>query len=133
MKRSFSSADELDGFDELQPADQQKIRKAWEDGHVADEDIPETARKPDDGDDANEEEKPKKKRAPAKKDEVEEAKPKKARTSKKVIAIVPVVFKSRLLISSPFTRSPMKKVMPRMMLEKRKSPRKHPLPSLVQR
>jgi hypothetical protein len=32
MKKSFSEADELDGFDELQPADQDKIRKAWEDG-----------------------------------------------------------------------------------------------------
>ena len=82
MKKSFSEADELDGFDELRPADQDKIRKAWEDGHVADEDIPETARKAQ-GDDG-EEEKPKKKRAPAKKgDEGEAAKPKKARTSKK--------------------------------------------------
>jgi hypothetical protein len=81
MKKSFSEADELDGFDELQPADQDKIRKAWEDGHVADEDIPETARKAQ-GDD-EEEEKPKKKRAPAKKGEGEAAKPKKARTSKK--------------------------------------------------
>ncbi|KAI9441590.1 hypothetical protein H4582DRAFT_1811053 [Lactarius indigo] len=40
MKRSFTEADELDGFDELRPApyrntaDQDKIRKAWEDGHV---------------------------------------------------------------------------------------------------
>jgi hypothetical protein len=83
MKSSFSSADELDGFDELQPADQEKVRKAWEDGHVADEDIPETARKAEGGDDA-EEAKPKKKRASAKKDgEGEAAKPKKARTSKK--------------------------------------------------
>ncbi|KAI0251934.1 hypothetical protein BJV78DRAFT_1207868 [Lactifluus subvellereus] len=83
MKKSFSSADDLDGFDELQPADQEKIRKAWEDGHVADEDIPETARKAEGGDDVAEA-KPKKKRAPTKKDdEGEAAKPKKARTSKK--------------------------------------------------
>ncbi|KAI0292921.1 hypothetical protein BC826DRAFT_1017548 [Russula brevipes] len=62
FKKSFSEADELDGFDELQPADQDKIR----------------------GDDAEEEAKPKKKRTPAKKDaESEGAKPKKARTSKK--------------------------------------------------
>jgi Poly(ADP-ribose) polymerase and DNA-Ligase Zn-finger region len=83
MKKSFSSADELDGFDELQPVDQEKVRKAWEDNQVADEDIPETARKAEGGDDA-EEAKPKKKRAPANKDgEGEAAKPKKARTSKK--------------------------------------------------
>ncbi|KAI9458848.1 hypothetical protein BJY52DRAFT_398656 [Lactarius psammicola] len=85
MKKSFSEADELDGFDELQPADQDKIRKAWEDGHVADEDVPETARKAEGDDGAGDEEpKPKKKRAPAKKaDEGEAAKPKKARASKK--------------------------------------------------
>jgi len=84
MKKSFSEADELDGFDELQSADQDKIRKAWEDGHVADEDVPETARKAQGDDVAEEEPKPKKKRAPAKKaDEGEAAKPKKARTSKK--------------------------------------------------
>lgn len=83
MKKSFSEADELDGFDELQPADQDKIRKAWEDGHVADEDVPETARKAE-GDDGADEAKPKKKRAPAKKaEEGEAAKPKKARASKK--------------------------------------------------
>jgi Poly(ADP-ribose) polymerase and DNA-Ligase Zn-finger region len=83
MKKSFSSADELDGFDDLQPGDQDKVRKAWEDGHVADEDIPETARKAEGGDDA-EEAKAKKKRAPAKKDdEGEAAKPKKSRAPKK--------------------------------------------------
>jgi hypothetical protein len=83
MKKSFSEADELDGFDELQPADQDKIRKTWELGHVPDEDIPETARKAQGDDGADEEVKPKKKRAPAKKSEGEAAKPKKARTSKK--------------------------------------------------
>ncbi|KAH9057981.1 hypothetical protein EDB83DRAFT_1042456 [Lactarius deliciosus] len=59
LKKSFTEADELDGFDELQPADQDKIRKAWEDGQVADEDVPETARKAQDDDDV-EKEKPKK-------------------------------------------------------------------------
>lgn len=83
MKKSFSNADELDGFEDLQPADQEKVRHAWDDGHVADEDIPETARKPQ-GDDEADEAKPKKKRASTKKDDAgEEAKPKKARTSKK--------------------------------------------------
>jgi hypothetical protein len=84
MKKSFSNADELDGFDDLQPGDQDKVRQAWDDDHVADEDIPETARKPE-GDDEVDEAKPKKKRAPSKKDDGGEvAKPKKARTSKKV-------------------------------------------------
>ncbi|KAI0264700.1 hypothetical protein BC834DRAFT_826081 [Gloeopeniophorella convolvens] len=88
MKKSFEAADELDGFEELEPADQEKIRKAWEDGHVADDDIPETARKVEGEDDADEE-KPKKKRAPAKKDEGgEAAKPKKARVTKKVRVIL---------------------------------------------
>ncbi|KAI0088892.1 hypothetical protein BDY19DRAFT_946638 [Irpex rosettiformis] len=47
MKKSFDEADELDGFDELSEEDQDRIRKAWQDGHVADEDIPDTARKPE--------------------------------------------------------------------------------------
>ncbi len=51
MKKSFDEADELDGFEDLSEEDQDKIRKAWEEGHVADEDIPETARKPDADDD----------------------------------------------------------------------------------
>lgn len=84
MKKSFSKADELDGFEELQPADQEKVRQAWNDDHVADEDVPETARKAQ-GDDEADEVKPKKKRSSTKKDDAgEEAKPKKARTSKKV-------------------------------------------------
>ena len=84
MKKSFSDADELDGFDDLQPVDQEKVRQAWEDDHVADEDIPETARKPEGADEADEA-KPKKKRASSKKDDGGEVvKSKKARTSKKV-------------------------------------------------
>ncbi|KLO15210.1 zf-PARP-domain-containing protein [Schizopora paradoxa] len=69
MKKSFENAADLDGYDELRQEDQEKIDKAWEDGEVADEDIPESARKPEkDGDD--DEEKPKKKKAPAKKAKV---------------------------------------------------------------
>jgi hypothetical protein len=65
IKKSFSEGSEVDGYDDLTPEDQAKIVKAWQDGHVADEDIPPTARKPADEDG---EEKPKKaKRAPAKK------------------------------------------------------------------
>jgi hypothetical protein len=90
MKKAFSKADELDGFEDLQPADQEKVRQAWDDGNVADEDIPETARKPQ-GDDEADEPKPKKKRASAKKDDAdEEPKPKKARTSKKVSRYCPL-------------------------------------------
>ena len=80
MKKSFESAEELDGYEDLKPEDQEKVNKAWEEGHVADEDVPDSAKKPDD----DEEEKPKKKRAPvkkkAKKDEDgDEEKPKKKR------------------------------------------------------
>ena len=51
MKKSFSDASELDGYEDLKPEDQEKVNKAWEEGHVADEDIPESARKADDGED----------------------------------------------------------------------------------
>jgi hypothetical protein len=87
MKAQFETADELDGFDELQPADQDRLRKAWEEGHVADEDIPETARKPAGEDEGEEEEEKSKKKAPAKKKaaaEDGEEKPKKARAPRKV-------------------------------------------------
>ncbi|KAH9849562.1 hypothetical protein C2E23DRAFT_352102 [Lenzites betulinus] len=61
MKNSFDEADELDGFDDLNDEDQDRIKKAWEEGHVAAEDVPETARKAD-GEEAedDDEEKPKK-------------------------------------------------------------------------
>ncbi|KAI0747052.1 poly polymerase and DNA-ligase Zn-finger region-domain-containing protein [Daedaleopsis nitida] len=60
MKNSFNEADELDGFDDLSEEDQERIKKAWEDGHVAPEDVPETAQKAD-GEDDEDEDKPKKK------------------------------------------------------------------------
>lgn len=66
MKKSFGEASELDGFEDLNDDDKAKIIKAYEDGQVADEDIPESARKPEG------EEKPKKKaggKKAAKKDE----------------------------------------------------------------
>ncbi|KAF9450210.1 zf-PARP-domain-containing protein, partial [Macrolepiota fuliginosa MF-IS2] len=47
LKKNISEPNDLDGFDALQEADQAKIIKAWQDGHVADEDIPESARKPE--------------------------------------------------------------------------------------
>jgi hypothetical protein len=87
MKKQFGEASELDGYDDLIPEDQAKVIKAWQDGQVADEDVPDSARKPADEDGA---EKPKKaKRAPAKKkadeDDGEVAeKPKKGKAAAKV-------------------------------------------------
>lgn len=45
MKKELGEAEELDGFDEIPPEDQERLRKAWEAGHVAEEDVPETADK----------------------------------------------------------------------------------------
>uniref|UniRef100_V5ET49 PARP-type domain-containing protein n=2 Tax=Kalmanozyma brasiliensis (strain GHG001) TaxID=1365824 RepID=V5ET49_KALBG len=39
---------DLDGFEELIPADQAKLRRAFAEGHVAEEDIPDSARVKDD-------------------------------------------------------------------------------------
>jgi len=71
---------ELDGYDDLKAEDKDKLSKAWEDGHVADEDIPESAKKPvgEDG----EVEKPQRKKAAAKTDGEGGEKPKKARATK---------------------------------------------------
>ncbi|EKM56501.1 uncharacterized protein PHACADRAFT_253668 [Phanerochaete carnosa HHB-10118-sp] len=76
MKGQFENADELDGFDDLKEEDQERIRKAWEEGHVADEDIPESARNPA-GEDEEEEDSEKvvKKKAAAKEKKVKEDKP----------------------------------------------------------
>lgn len=83
MKDKFSSPEELDGFEDLKDEDQERVRRAWEEGHIADEDIPPSAQKPEG---EEEEEKPKKKRAPAKKkaepEGDEEEKPRKKRATK---------------------------------------------------
>lgn len=85
MKKSLGEGSELDGYDQLKPEDQARVIKAWQDGHVADEDIPDSARKAADEDG---EEKPKKaKRAPAKKkapksDGEEEERPKRKTAAK---------------------------------------------------
>ena len=55
MKKSLEAVDELDGFEDLNPEDQAKIRKAWQDGHVADEDVPDSARKPEEEDEEEDE------------------------------------------------------------------------------
>lgn len=62
MKAQFENADELDGYDDLKDEDQERIRKAWDDGHVADEDIPETARKSNDEEEDEDDGKPSKKK-----------------------------------------------------------------------
>lgn len=87
MKAKFASPDDLDGFEDLKEEDQERVRRAWEQGHVADEDIPPTARKQaEDANAEDDEEKPKKKRGPAKKkvegEGDEEEKPKKKRATK---------------------------------------------------
>ncbi|KAG6899853.1 hypothetical protein C0993_006197 [Termitomyces sp. T159_Od127] len=76
MKKSFSSSSELDGYDDLRPEDKAKVDAAWEAGHVADEDIPESAKKPAGQENEDDEEKPKKKAGAkkAKKDEDEDNK-----------------------------------------------------------
>jgi hypothetical protein len=87
VKSKFPDAEEIDGYDELKDEDKEKITQAWKDGKVADEDIPESARKEGAGDDEDEE-KPKKKRAaPKKKKEAasdDEEKPKKRGRKPKV-------------------------------------------------
>ncbi|CAL1708643.1 unnamed protein product [Somion occarium] len=55
MKEVFEDPADLDGFDDLKEEDQERVRAAWEAGHVADEDIPDTARKPE-GEEGEEEE-----------------------------------------------------------------------------
>jgi len=79
IKNSVGDVEDLDGFDDLKDDDKDRLRHAFEEGKVADADIPATARKPTD----DEGEKSKRKRAPAKKaeadtDEGGEEKPKKA-------------------------------------------------------
>ncbi|KAH7918254.1 zf-PARP-domain-containing protein [Leucogyrophana mollusca] len=84
MKEQFPAANDLDGFEDLNEEDQDRVRTAWENGKVADEDIPETARKAEGDAGEEDEEKPKKKRAPPKKkaDDGEE-KPKRKRAPAK--------------------------------------------------
>lgn len=84
MKDKLSGPDDLDGFEDLQDEDKERVRRAWEQGHVDDEDIPLTARKPTDAE--GDEDKPKKRRGPVKKkaeaEGDEEEKPKKKRAVK---------------------------------------------------
>lgn len=45
VKKNLSEPGELDGFEDLDEADKAKVIKAWEDGHVTEGDIPDSARK----------------------------------------------------------------------------------------
>lgn len=71
MAEKVGDAKELDGFDDISPEDQAKIEKAWEEGHVAEEDIPDTAKKPaqeaEDDEDGGAKKKRRKAAAPKKK------------------------------------------------------------------
>jgi len=76
MKEKVGEAEDLDGFDDMKPEDQEKIKTAWEKGQVADEDIPETARKEGEEDDQGRKRKKaisKKKKAESESDQAEEA------------------------------------------------------------
>lgn len=132
MKKTISEGSELDGYEGLRPEDQAKVIKAWQEGHVADEDIPETARKPV-GEDGEEEEKPKKaKRAPAKKKaaaagsdgEAEERPKRKAKTAAAKVRFL--FFKwlhSFLLIMVYIYRRPVMRTTKRTKRMRKKSPR----------
>ncbi|BGP53039.1 hypothetical protein JCM8202_004123 [Rhodotorula sphaerocarpa] len=66
LKADFEEPDEVDGFEELTPEDQEKFRKAYAQGHVDDEDIPDSARKePELDEEGNPVESPKKGRGKA--------------------------------------------------------------------
>lgn len=45
MKKELGDPENLDGFEELPEEEQERLRKAWDAGHVAEEDVPPTADK----------------------------------------------------------------------------------------
>ncbi|KXN88573.1 hypothetical protein AN958_07092 [Leucoagaricus sp. SymC.cos] len=47
MKKNYTQPSELDGFEGLSTIDKAKVTQAWKVGHVADEDVPETAKTTD--------------------------------------------------------------------------------------
>lgn len=67
MKEKVGEANELDGFEEVGDEFQKKIETAWEEGKVADEDVPEGAKKDAGDDDEDGGKKKRKKAAPKKK------------------------------------------------------------------
>jgi hypothetical protein len=94
VKKSFAEASELDGYDDLKPEDQARVIKAYQEGHVAEEDIPESAKKPADEEG---EDKPKKGGRKKKADEDEgetSEKPKKAKAGGSKVCTTLLVFNS---------------------------------------
>ncbi|SGY33748.1 BQ5605_C002g01539 [Microbotryum silenes-dioicae] len=103
VKNKIDKAEDIDGFEDLREEDQERVKKAYETGHIAPEDIPESAKaKGEEGDESPADEgRPAKeghsspnKRAPAPKakskskkaqaedeEELEEEKPKKKKTA----------------------------------------------------
>jgi hypothetical protein len=49
VKEIHPEASDLDGYEDIGDENQAKLIKAWQEGHVDEEDIPESARKPADG------------------------------------------------------------------------------------
>jgi hypothetical protein len=67
VKSSAGNPSDLDGYVNLKPEDKEKVNKAWKEGKVAEEDIPESAKKPQsDEEEADDGKKTKGKRARAK-------------------------------------------------------------------
>jgi len=86
--------EDLDGFEDIGDEYQEKMRKAWENGEVAPDDIPESAKKPKEGEDTEavgsssspvKDKKAVKKKSAKAADDEEEPKPKKAKKSKKAV------------------------------------------------
>jgi hypothetical protein len=89
VKASAENPSDLDGYDDLKPEDKAKVDKAWEEGKVAPEDIPESAKKPqgEEEEEGDDDAKPKGKKAAGTRKAAAadgEEKPKRARSSKKV-------------------------------------------------
>ena len=121
MKKQFSESSELDGYEDLKPEDKERVDKAWEAGEVADEDIPDTARKPEGEGDADEQEAKPKKRARKPKDEAEgnAEKPKKARASKKKVCTFCFLRRSVKPIGSRGHYSKLKKTTVKLLKRRR--------------
>ena len=90
IQSSAQNPTDLDGYEDLKPEDKEKVNKAWEEGKVAEADIPESAKKLQ-GDDekADDDTTTKGKKASAQKAAAPdgEDRPKRARSSKKVGSI----------------------------------------------
>ena len=138
------NVEDLDGFDELKDEDKAKIRTAWEVGHVAEEDIPETAKKTADTDGAEDEDgekAPKKKRAPKKKKdeeaedddaEKEKAPARKRAKVRRPSAVFSLLVAHQLVYNRSLPMPPTPRVLLRRRLpQKPRRPLRRPLPRFV--